>query len=142
MTLDLVPIQDVNRDHLASLVEDGVAELRSVDYKRELPGRSDSARREFAADVSSFANAAGGDIIFGITEEGGVPQDLPGFVAEDMDAEMNRLEQTLRGGLEPRIEGIGLQPVALEDGRHALVLRVPRSPARPHAVTNGDRLRF
>ena len=42
------------------------AEGRTLDYKRTLPGSTDEEKREFLADVSSFANAAGGDIVYGI----------------------------------------------------------------------------
>jgi hypothetical protein len=55
---------------------------------------------------------------------------------------MNRLEESMRDGITPRIEEIGLQPMALEDGKHALVLRVPRSPRRPHVVTYKNHWKF
>lgn len=142
MTLRSVPIEAVTEEHLRSLVERGVAELRSIEYKRQLPGGKDEDRREFFADVSSFANANGGDIVYGVAETGGVPQDVRGFEADDADAEMNRIEEMMRGGIEPRIEGYGLQPVRLSAGGYALVLRLPRSPSRPHVVTFKNLWRF
>jgi predicted HTH transcriptional regulator len=96
----------------------------------------------FLAEVSSFANAHGADLVYGIAEAGGVPQDVCGFESNGVNAEMNRLEEMMRGGIEPRIEGYGLQPVQLSVGRYALVLRVPRSPARPHVITFKDLWRF
>jgi hypothetical protein len=63
MTLRSVPIDSITEDHLQSLIDDQVAELRIIEYKRELPGRSDGEKREFLADVCSFANTAGGDLI-------------------------------------------------------------------------------
>lgn len=91
MNLRSVPIEAVTKEHLRSLVEEGVAELRSIEYKRELPGEDYEGKKEFLADVSSFANSGGGDIVFGIAETGGVPQALVGFETADVDAEMNRL---------------------------------------------------
>ena len=38
-----------------------------MEYKRETYGTNDDQRREFLADVSSFANAAGGDLVIGMT---------------------------------------------------------------------------
>jgi len=36
---------------------------------RDLPSGSDADKKEFQADVTSFANAAGGDLVFGIEEK-------------------------------------------------------------------------
>ena len=45
-------------------------------YKQKFPTNSDVDRKEFLADISSFANASGGDLVFGITEENGSPKAL------------------------------------------------------------------
>jgi predicted HTH transcriptional regulator len=72
MALPIDPDHIAERD-LQSLVENGVAEGILFDYKGELYGASDSEKREFLKDVSSFANTTGGHIIIGMTEDGGVP---------------------------------------------------------------------
>lgn len=56
-----------------------VSEGRTIDYKRELPGNSDGDKKEFLADVSSFANTSGGDLILGVDENAGVPIQITGF---------------------------------------------------------------
>ena len=71
MNLRSVPIEAVTKEHLCSLVVEGVAELRSIECKRELPGEDYEDKKECLADVSSFANTGGGDIVFGIAETGG-----------------------------------------------------------------------
>jgi hypothetical protein len=143
MTLMSVPIDSITADDLRDLIEDQVMELRVIDYKQELPGRSDEDKREFLRDVCSFANTAGGDLIYGITESGGTPRALLGVDADtNVDAEISRLESLIRTGIEPRIPGIQHQPVRLENGKHALVLRVPRSFARPHVVTYKNYWKF
>ena len=134
MTLMSVPIELITEYHLRSLVDNQVRELRLIEYKRELPGRSERDKKEFLADVCSFANAAGGDLMYGIAESGGTPQHLVGITTDDVDAEISRLEGSIRDGIRPRIPGIKPQPVRLENGEHVLVLRVPRSFARPHVV--------
>ena len=58
-------------------------ESRTIDFKRDLPEQAPSDRKEFLADVSSFANSAGGHIIFGIREENGVPTELSGLAVDD-----------------------------------------------------------
>lgn len=47
----------VIEDHVARKVQ----ETRTLEYKENLPGHGEA--KEFLADVSSFANAVGGDIV-------------------------------------------------------------------------------
>jgi hypothetical protein len=42
-------IDDIEDAHLATLVSNGVAEGRSLEFKRELPGNSDAEVKEFLA---------------------------------------------------------------------------------------------
>jgi hypothetical protein len=141
MALPIDPDHIAERD-LQSLVENGVAEGILFDYKGELYVASDSEKREFLKDVSSFANTAGGHIIIGMTEDGGVPTGVIG-VQGDLDQEKQRLENLLRDRMEPRIVGVRMRAVALDNGRYALVIRVPKSWNPPHAVLhNQSRLIF
>ena len=55
-----------------ALVEEHVREGRTLEFKQELPGGSDDAKREFLADASSFANAGAADLIYRIRDEDGV----------------------------------------------------------------------
>jgi Schlafen, AlbA_2 len=142
MTLMSVPIDSITEDHLRSLIENQVIELRVIEYKQELPGKRPEDKREFLADVCSFANTAGGDLVYGMTENGGMPQDLPGFETSNIDDEINGLENSIRDGIGPRIWGVRSLPLRLRSGAHALVLRVPRSFSRPHVVTFRGHWRF
>src|SRR5215213_2740116 len=142
MTLMSVPIDSMTEGHLRSLIEDQVMELRVIEYKQELPGQRPEDKREFLADVCSFANTAGGDLVYGMTENGGMPQDLPGFETSNIDDEINGLENSIRDGIGPRIWGVRSFPLRLRSGAHALVLRVPRSFSRPHVVTFRGHWRF
>jgi hypothetical protein len=77
------------------------------------PEKTYDAKREFLADVSSFANTAGGHLVYGISEAAGIPTGLPGVVISDFDAEKLRLENLLRDGILPRISGIARSTVVL-----------------------------
>jgi predicted HTH transcriptional regulator len=66
----LEEIQETDLDHL---VANGVPEGKTIEYKEILPGNSDGDKKEFLADVSSFANTTGGDLIFGVDEAKGTP---------------------------------------------------------------------
>src|SRR5437016_2544177 len=104
MSITNVDFDRISEANLQSLVENRVAEGIVLDYKRELYGASDSDKREFLKDVSSFANTATGHIIIGIEEEDGLPTKVTG-IDGDLDAEMQRLESLLRDRMEPRIIG-------------------------------------
>ncbi len=57
-------INNVTVADIEALVDLGVREDRHLDYKQELPKR-DKDSKKFLADVSAFANSAGGDLVFG-----------------------------------------------------------------------------
>ncbi|MHC5825146.1 MAG: AlbA family DNA-binding domain-containing protein, partial [Nostoc sp.] len=59
----------INKNDIDALIYNGVAETRTLEYKEKLSGNSDDDKKEFLADISSFANASGGDIIYGIQEQ-------------------------------------------------------------------------
>ena len=60
------PINEINQTNIETLITDKIEESRTLEYKEELPIGTDNEKKEFLADVSSFANALGGDIIYGI----------------------------------------------------------------------------
>jgi hypothetical protein len=133
MSLTRIDFENLSEGDLQTLQESEVGEGILLDYKRELYGSSDFEKKEFLKDVSSFANTAGGHIIIGIVEDGGLPTEIIGLDA-NLDAEKLRLENLLRDRMEPRIVGIRMLPVPLANGRRALVIRIPKSWNPPHAV--------
>ena len=85
-------LEDIAEDDLIALIEDQVREGRTIDYKRELPRGDDKSKKEFLADVSSFANTSGGDLIYGMDEEEALPTEIVGLQSGDLDKERQRLE--------------------------------------------------
>lgn len=141
MTLAAKPLDALSADDLAALIDVGVAEGRAIEFKRSVGG-ADRDKREFLADVSSFANAAGGDLLIGVAEKAGIAVEMPGIPADEADATILRLENLIRDGLEPRIPGLHSRAVAVAADRSVIVIRVPRSFAAPHMVTVGGLSRF
>lgn len=141
--LDGKPFDLIDEDDLLRLIEIPESEAKVIEYKRELSVRSDADKKEFLADVSSFANALGGHLIFGMEEENGVPTRLVGLDLPDPDAAILRLEDIIRSGLAPRIPGLMSRaiPLSTED-RVALVFRIPQSWQSPHMVRFGGRSHF
>jgi hypothetical protein len=126
------PLSDISEADLQHLKEAGVEEGKTIEYKRELPGTRDEDKREFLADVSSFANTDGGDILYGADEDRGVITSLMGVSSPDFDIEKSRLESLIRDGIAPRINAT-LQFVNGSFGR-LLVVRVEKSWIGPHRV--------
>jgi hypothetical protein len=134
VSLQHKPIELVEEVDLHGLVDNKVSEGRMLDYKEQLPGKTDSEKREFLADVSSFANASGGHLIYGIRETSGIPTDLCGVQCQNPDLEITRLDNIIRDGIEPRIPGIRIRPLLLRSMHFVFLIWVPRSWALPHRV--------
>ena len=77
------PLDEISEADLQRLIDDHLEENRQLECKRELPGTSDADKKEFVRDVVSFANSAGGHIIFGIAESNGIPT-KPAPISEAM----------------------------------------------------------
>lgn len=133
---------EINEVDLLHLVEDKVSEKRTVEYKRELPSENYDNKKEFLADISSFANASGGHIIFGVQEENGLPIAVSGVAIDDPDKEILRLENLIRDGIEPRLQGVLVRGISLSSGMYAFILRIPRSWSKPHVVNYRGHWRF
>lgn len=137
------PLAEVSESDLLELRQRQLPEGKSIEYKRSLPGPTSEDRREFLADVSSFANAGGGHLIFGIAEEEGVPTDVCGVVEDvDVDAEILRLENLARDGLEPRLPVLDFHAVQLDRRAPAIVTRIGASWIAPHMVTFRNSAKF
>lgn len=133
------PFDRIGPSDVLKLLSDGINELKTLDYKRQQVGPKDPDKKEFFADVSSFANASGGDLIFGVEEAEGAPTKIVGLGPIDTDAEILRLENMLRSGIEPRIHGIQTEPIDVPGHGLVMVMRIPRSWASPHMLKESGR---
>ncbi len=133
----------IDKSDIDDLIRNGVSEHKMLEYKQKLPGTSDGDKKEFLADVASFGNAAGGDIIFGIRAEvdkdgnktGGPDSVVP---IEDLtvDKAKQRLEEVIRNGIAPRLR-LQIKPVTGwgDNGQGFVILiRIPASNASPHMI--------
>lgn len=129
----------ITQAHIEQLVADKTREGPHLDFKRDLPTAwNEAVKHEFLADTTAFANSGGGDLIFGIEEDGQahalevVPQ-----VIANVDLEIRRLQDFLLNQAEPRLPGIKVHAVQVSvagtDG-HVVLVRIPQSWAGPHRV--------
>lgn len=135
------PLSEITENDLRTLISDQAVEDRTLDFKQCLPGNTDADKKEFLADVSSFANSAGGFIIYGLAECEGHASGLPGCLGVS-DTEQTRLVSLIHAGIAPHIPGIDSQKVPLSNGNWCMILYIPRSWASPHMVSFGGPSRF
>jgi hypothetical protein len=120
---------------------DQVIENKYLEYKERLPGDSDSEKKEFLADVSSFANASGGDLVYGIRTHNGFPTEFCGLQISSPDSEVSRLENIIRNGLAPRLP-VHTSTVGKLESKMAIIIRARKSWLAPHMVTFKDHSKF
>ncbi len=142
MSLMHIPLNSITEQDLRVLVDNKVAETKFIEYKERLPGNSDGDKKEFLADATSFANASGGDIIFGIKESEGVPIEICGLGEINPDREIARLESIMRDGISPRMVGKDIKAIELQNGSTVIIMRISRSWALPHMVIFQKDYRF
>jgi len=126
--LDKIDISD-----LKQLQSNAVSEGKTIEYKKLLPTNSYADRKEFLADISSFSNASGGDLIFGILEENGSPKSIDGLEIENVDEEIRKYENIIRDGIEPRII-FATRAVNVSGKKNIFIFRVNKSWVEPHRV--------
>jgi hypothetical protein len=133
MALLHIPLDQIEEAQLQNLIKGQAVETRDIEYKRETYGNRDSDAGEFLADVSSFANTSGGDIIIGMAAKSGVPTNIVPIPVEAADSEKLRLENIARSGLQPRIFGLDFRAIPVARGA-VIITRIPRSYNSPHRI--------
>lgn len=131
-------------DILVELVQDKVSEDLHLEYKNcaalqvTAGTTKDHPIVELSKDVSAFANADGGSIIYGVPEDKQNRHHPYGLDTgyDPLDLRKERLEQWITGNVQPRIEGLRVIPVPLNSsspGRVAYVVSIPQARSRaPH----------
>lgn len=143
------PLDQIDQAALERLVTDQVHEGRTLDYKRDISISNDEHRRELARDVSSFANAAGGDIVFGVEEAKdengknlGYPEKIIGVECPNFDDTKLRIENIIRENIDPRIHGVAIRKIDDFERGHVIIVRIPRSWNAPHMVSYKSQTHF
>jgi len=135
MSISNKPVTEIKLAEFQDLIENKVTEKKTIDYKLAFSGNSRDDKKEFLADISSFANSSGGWIIYGIREEQGVPVELVGMEDFDYDGFKLRLENLIRDCVKPRISGVQFsEKIEVAPNRYLAAIHIPKSWAAPHVV--------
>jgi len=127
------PIDQLTGDDIKRLITDRVREGKAIDFKSQLPGSSERETKDFLADVSSFANSSGGWLVYGMKESDGCASEICGVSVPEIDKEIQRLDNVIRDGLDPRVS-YQIKHVDA-DGKDVFAIFVKRSWVSPHRVT-------
>ncbi len=145
------PFDAISKEDIDALITNEVSESKTLEYKQELPGTRDKDNKEFLADVSSFANASGGDIIYGLKaakdEDGnrtGAAESVHPIEGQTPDDVILKLEQRIQSGLAPRlpVQIKGIPGWGEDEQGFVILLRVPNSFASPHMVIYKNSSKF
>ena len=131
-------LEQITLADLQLLVDNEVQEGKSIEFKRELY-RLDSAtdkvkqHEELLKDVSSFANAEGGDLLIGVDAENGIAKSVCGFNCPNPDGLKLQINELVQTWVEPRLT-CAIHSVKTEDNKWVLIIRLQRSLLAPHRV--------
>ena len=137
-------IDELTYADIERLVEQKVPEGRELDYKRQLPGGTADEVKELLADVTSFANASGGHLVFGVTtakvngQNTAIPEAIVGVGEINAEQVENRLVDQLRSCIQPRIVGLRVKAIVMAGKPTVVVIHIPRSWNAPHMVAKGS----
>jgi len=127
-------IDKVNEQDLINLRTNSVQESKIIEYKKLLNINTKEDKMEFLADISSFSNTNGGDLLIGISEKKGIPDSIDGIDIDNPDKEINKLESLIRDGIEPNIVGLEIKFVKLTNLKRVMIIRIPKSWNLPHRI--------
>jgi hypothetical protein len=128
------------RAELEKLRTSRIQESLTLEYKSS--GAVDQTQRkkeEIAKDASAFANAAGGQIIYGMNEQDHQPAGLDGGL-DPFQFSGIWFEQVIQQNVSPQIDGLLINEVPLDQVRTriAIVVTIPAALSRaPHQAKDG-----
>ena len=138
-------IESIEEKDLQELIDLQVRESKELDYKESLSVGMESEKKEFLSDVSSFANANGGFVIYGVREsreDAGLPIELCGMELENPGKFGTTLENIIQTGLDPRLpaSNVHVQVVSLPSkDRWAIVISIRKSWMLLHMIRSTGR---
>ncbi|MER5436476.1 ATP-binding protein [Streptomyces sp. NPDC002588] len=137
-----VRLDAVSHTQIAALKTNAVSESYDLEFKGELYGGNDKAKRDLAGDVAALANTAGGVLLLGVAEDDQArATELPGVALSD--AEVLRIRNIVADQVHP-LPTFDVKQIEDPDkpGHGILMIAVPRSPSAPHGVLVNEGLRY
>lgn len=138
-------VRYTTKEDLTALIEDNAVENISLEFKSysfddgKIPSKE---KDDIVKEIVSFANSEGGNIIVGIDEDGKrVASKLKdvGCTMSQFDGIQLAIQQHMLAKVRPRLYGVKMYGILINDDRIAITIQVPKSYSRPHAINDGNK---
>lgn len=127
-------LHELNLEDFRTLIENRIPEGPHLDYKQTAYSGRPSDIREMLRDVISLANANGGYLVMGISEDGSnCPVDF--YPIEDYISISQGIRQACLDGIQERLDGLEVAGYEIEPNKGIIVIHVPPSDKTPHMVS-------
>lgn len=120
---------------VTALLAAKASESAALDYKSETYPTTEGGRKEFAKDLSGFANRDGGLILVGVREKDVNFDEVVGVPPQDVDSTIQWLESVARSGVTPHIPGLIFGDIEI-GGRRIVAVSIPRGGDQPYEVAS------
>jgi hypothetical protein len=133
---------DWQEEDLQELIDAQIEESARLEFKRQLNLKTVKEKKEVAKDVSAFANANGGVLIYGIAESGeeGKPMMASALTPISEPNLEKRLEDILLSATSPRLD-VRIKTIQSVDGYY-IVVDIPQGYPKLCMVTLGGENRY
>lgn len=135
--IDLLDKEIITEEDIHQLINLKVEESIHLDFKEAAAlEKNNKKKAEIAKDVSSFANSAGGFIVYGIKEDNHVADSLSFIDGNEITKEW--IEQVIQTRIQRKIEGLKIIPIRFEKDikKSIYIIKIPESPLAPHMTSD------
>lgn len=134
------PLHEITPADIYALVGK-VKEDMVTEFKQEIKAKTDGEKKELLADVSSFANASGGYLVFGMATTKGVASAVTPVATTDEDALALHLRSVIRDGIEPDLP-FELHAVTMGRELTVITIRIDEGVQKPYGITFNNSGKF
>lgn len=139
------PFQEIDEKDLIDLVERrSVREHVHLDYKQRAYPHTHRGTVDMLGDVTALANALGGYIILGVSEDkskrDGTPDEIVGI--DRGDEEATWIQSVCLSSIDEKILGLQVADIPLSSGLDCVAVSVPNSIRKPHMVVHENHRSF
>jgi hypothetical protein len=140
-------LDDLTVEDLQQLVETGAPEKQEIEFKRQLNPQNKAHKEKFLAEITSFANTTGGDLIIGVPDPEDVDEEedarLWWITDHGRDRYKLNWENLIRTSTDPRLRTHEIRTLPNPDeAGFVAIVRVQASTISPHRVTLGSKKPF
>ncbi|MCD8403912.1 AlbA family DNA-binding domain-containing protein [Tenacibaculum finnmarkense] len=135
--LDILEKEDISIIDINQIIEDEIEESIHLDFKAaDSLNKQDKKKMELAKDVSSFANSAGGYIIYGINEKNHKADSLSFVDGEIFTKEW--IEQIIQTRIQRKIDDLKIIPIRVDGDlkKSIYIVKIPESYSAPHMTSD------